>query len=154
MYPFCYKIASTKINQLLWTEICLSKVLSGPTFWTEIDLGLVLFGPSFMTPNLGRKVGIRPEIFLGVPQNFGRVCCFMGPQQLMFNCIFKKMISEIWDSCCLMGSSSSRKNLPKIRDIFGNFFKKSIFYASKWSQMDRFWRILMKWPIKRHTDRF
>ena len=31
------------------------------------------------------------EVFLGggVPQNFGRVCCSMGPRKLMFYCFFK-----------------------------------------------------------------
>ena len=88
------------------------------------------------------------------PLNFGRMCCSMGPQQFMFYCIFKREFSESWGLCCSMGPDFPRKNLPKTRHIFGNFFKESMFYASKWSQMKTLPRILIKSPINLHTGRF
>ena len=60
----------------------------------------------------------------GSPKNFGRVRCSMGPQQLIFHCIFKKEFSEIRDLCCFMGPNFSRKNLSKIWYIFATFFQK------------------------------
>ena len=94
------------------------------------------------------------EIFLGgVSQNFGRVCCSMGPQQSMFYCIFKKEFSEIWSLCCSMRPYFLEKTCQKF-DTFLIFFKKSISYASIWSQMERASRILMESPIKLHTGRF
>ena len=31
----------------------------------------------------------------GGPQNFGRVCCSIGPRKLMFYCLFKKEFSAV-----------------------------------------------------------
>ena len=56
--------------------------------------------------------------------------------------------------CCSMSANFSRKNLSKIRYIFENFLKKSMFYASKRFQMERFCKILMKSPMTLHAARF
>ena len=53
-----------------------------------------------------------------------------------------------------MEPNFSRKNLSKIRYIFENFLKKSMFYASKRFQMERFCKILMKSPMTLHAARF
>ena len=53
-------------------------------------------------------------------------CVVMGPQQQMFNSIFKKEYSEIEGLCCFMRLNIPRKNLQKIRCILGIFQKKYI----------------------------
>ena len=68
------------------------------------------------------------KVFGGVPQNFGRVCCSIGPPKTMFYCIFKK---EFGGGVLFYGTKFFSKNLSKTRYIFENLFKKSMFYASK-----------------------
>ena len=68
----------------------------------------------------------------------------MGPLQSISCCIFKKEFLDICGLYYFMRPNISRKTLPKIWYIYGNFFKKSMFYASKWSQMDKFWWLLIK----------
>ena len=59
----------------------------------------------------------------GVPQNFGRVCCSMGPQQLIFYSFFKKEFSEIWGLCCSMGPNFF-ENFAKNSKNFQKFSQK------------------------------
>ena len=76
-------------------------------------------------------------------------CCFMGPQQLLFYCNFKKEFLEILGFVLFYGTQFFSNKLSKIWYIFGIFFsKKSMFFASKSYQMERFWRTLMKSPIE------
>ena len=65
-----------------------------------------------------------PEIFLGGPQNLGRVCCSMGPRQLMLYCMFKKNFSEIWGLCCSRGPIFLEKICQNF-DIFSEFFSNN-----------------------------
>ena len=109
---------------------------------------VVKFGPE------GGELQLLWEIVsevLGAPK-FKSMCCSIGPQKFMFYCIFKK---EFFEGSVVLWDKFFSKNWSKIRYIFGVFFlKKSIFYPSKWSIMVRFWRILMKLPIKLHTGCF
>ena len=77
----------------------------------------------------------------------------MGPQQSIFYCILDEF-SEICWLCCFMSTNFSRKKLAENSIRFRKFFKKSMCYTSKWSQMERFWEILMKSPRKLHTSVF
>ena len=76
-------------------------------------------------PHLGRciskflEVG-RSEIFLGGPQNFGRVCCSMGPRKLMFYCFFKWQFSAV----LFYGTQFSSKKSVKNSIHFRIFFQK------------------------------
>ena len=54
--------------------------------------------------------------YWGVPQNFGRVCCSMGPPKTMFYCIFKKEFwgcVVLWDQIFLEKSPKNSKNFRK-----------------------------------------
>ena len=68
----------------------------------------------------------------------------------MFYCISKKEFSAV----LFYGAQFFSKKSVKTRFIFDFSFKKSMFYASKRFQMERFCRILMKSPINLHTGRF
>ena len=89
----------------------------------------------------------------GVPQYFGRVCCSIGPQQLISYCIFKKEFSEILGSCCSMGFNFSRKISQQFH-TFSIFFQEINFLRLYRSEMVRFGKTLMKSPINLHTGRF
>ena len=56
----------------------------------------------------------------GVPQNFGRVCCSMGPPKTMFYCIFKK---EFWE-CVVLWDQIFLEKSPKNSKNFRIFFQK------------------------------
>ena len=90
------------------------------------------------------------DILGGVPKILAECVVLWDPE----NWCFIAFLSDNFRLCCSMGPNFPRKNLSKIRYIFEIFFKKSMFYASKWSQMVRFWRNLMKSPIKLHTGCF
>ena len=93
-------------------------------------------------------VGIR-DILGEVPQNFGWCVVLSDPRKSCFIAFLRRNWGGVF-----YGTKFFSKNRSKIRYIFGNFFEKSMFYASKWSQTVRFWRILMKSPIKLHTGCF
>ena len=57
----------------------------------------------------------------GGPQNFGPVCCSMGPQQLMFYFIFKKEFSAV----LFYGTQFISKKSVKKSIHFWNFFSKN-----------------------------
>ena len=78
-----------------------------------------------ITKEMPRMGALPPKCApLGVPQNFCRVCCSMGPQQLMFYSIFKKEFSEIFGWSCSIGPNIFwKKNCQKF-DTFRNFFQK------------------------------
>ena len=61
---------------------------------------------------------------------------------------------RIFGVCVVLWDPIFSKKSTKNPIHFKKFFRKSMFYASKWSQMKRFERILTKSPIKLHTCRF
>ena len=61
-----------------------------------------------------------PEVFGGVPQNFGRVCCSIGPPKTMFYCIFKK---EFWE-CVVLWDQIFLEKSPKNSKTFRKFYQK------------------------------
>ena len=81
------------------------------------------------------------DIWGGVPQNFGRVCCSMGPQQLIFYSFFKKEFSEIWGLCCSMGPNFFRKFCQKFEKFPKIFSKNQCFTLQnglKWKDFEEF----------------
>ena len=82
-----------------------------------------------------------PELFGGVPKNFDRVCCSIGPQQVMLYCIFKKEFLKIWGLYCSMGLIFFRKICQKF-DRFSKIFSKNQCFTLrnglKWEDFEEF----------------
>ena len=71
-------------------------------------------------PQIGKHVSLteytKQRYSWGGPQNFGRVCCSMGPRKLMFYCFFKWQFLGcvvLWDQIFVEKSPKNSKNFRK-----------------------------------------
>ena len=96
----------------------------------------------------------KSAVFLGGPPKLFVECVVLSdPHKPCFIALLRKIFWKI-GVCVILWDQTFLENRPKIRNSFENFLTKSMFNASKWSQMERFWRVLMKSPIKIHTNHF
>ena len=96
--------------------------------------------------------------FWGVgPPNLGRVCCSMGPRQLMLYCILRKNVRK-FGACVVLLDPIYLEISAKYSIHFRIFFQKSIFYASKQSHMEKnlksFDEITYMTPPRPFSDNF
>ena len=73
-----------------------------------------------LVPSCKYKATNIRDIWGGGPQNFGRVCCSIGPQKFISYCIFENEFSKNWVYVVLWGPlflEKSAKNLIRFRNF-------------------------------------